>query len=277
MKHFCIIANQAKDETPEYVEKIRKYLVEHGCTAFVTEPILSHVWWYGDREIPENTECALVLGGDGTLIHAAKALMARKIPVFGLNFGTLGFLTGCEPEAWEQALQCLMSDNYRVDECMALTVSKDGKVSPYESMNDVVITRSGFSRVIQLDVKVDGMSVCSFSGDGVIVSTPTGSTGYSLSAGGPLVSPRVKAILITPICPHGLSNRPIAVPDDAEIDIHINRSTRSRKNEAVVTLDGDELETLAPEETIHVSMSENRVWLVRLPDHSFWDTVKRKL
>lgn len=237
----------------------------------------SHVWWYGDKEIPDETECALVLGGDGTLIHAAKALKARKIPVFGLNFGTLGFLTGAEPNNWQEAVDKLISGEMVVEERMLLAVMKNGKTSPYDAMNDVVITRSGFSRVIQLELRVDGTTVSRFQGDGVIISTPTGSTGYSLSAGGPIVSPLVKAILITPICPHGLANRPMAVADGAKIEIHIDRGSRSRENEAVVTLDGDELETLSPEETIEVKMSEDRVWLGRLPEHSFWDSVKKKL
>ena len=277
MKHFCIIANEEKGPAPESREEIREYLIGRGCTVSVTEPIRSHVWWYGDREIPEETECALVLGGDGTLIHAAKALKARKIPVFGLNFGTLGFLTGAEKNNWREAVDRLILDEVVTEERMLLSVSRNGEVSPYDAMNDVVITRSGFSRVIQLEIRADGVPVSSFQGDGVIISTPTGSTGYSLSAGGPLVSPLVKTILITPVCPHGLGNRPIAVPDTAVIEIHIGRSSRSRVNEAVVTLDGDELMNLQPEETVVVAAAKESVHLSRLPEHSFWDSVKKKL
>ncbi len=277
MKRFCIIANQAKDENREHTNRITRFLQEQKCvvcSVIFLEP--THTGRDISREIPDDAQAAIVLGGDGTFLHVAKALWSKNLPMFGINLGNLGFLTVSEIHTAEPALTALIRDDYRIQKLPLLAAGKAGEESWY-AMNDVVISRSGYSRLLHFQVFVDGEQVGDYQSDGVILSTPTGSTGYSMSAGGPLVSPDVALVLITPICPHSLHARPLVVSSQAVITVRLLATFRSRQEEALVTVDGDECGTLSTGEECVVCTSNRQISVLQLPEAAFWDRVRKKL
>lgn len=277
MKRFCIIANRAKDENKEHTNRIAEFLEAQGCTVYVAVPVDPAET---DRDltkgIPPGTQAAIVLGGDGTFLHAAKALAPLHIPVLGINLGNLGFLTTSEIHTAEPVLTSLIHDAYTLAQLPLLTAGKQG-ADGWHAMNDVVISRSGYSRLLHFQVLVNGELVGDYQSDGVIVSTPTGSTGYSMSAGGPLVSPDVKLLLITPICPHSLHARPLVVSSEAEITVRLLPTFRSRQEEALVTVDGDECGILSTGEECAIRTSDRQISVFQLSEVTFWDRVRGKL
>lgn len=276
MKHFCIIANREKDPDGSCTRELAAFLREQGCSAYVCQPFSP-----GEEplreEIPAETECGIVLGGDGTFLHGAKALQERGLPVLGINLGNLGFLTAADYKGAKEALQRVIQDDYTIEERCLLEVRHGDTVFSELAMNDVVITRSGFSRLIHLQILVNGQEVDSYKCDGVIVSTPTGSTGYNLSAGGAVVEPNAHVLLITPICPHTLHARPMVVSYDSEITVRILQSSRSMKGEAFVTVDGDEVLQMDVADEITVGRADRKATIVMLRDVTFWERVRGKL
>ncbi len=182
------------------------------------------------ERVPDGAQLVIVLGGDGTLLAAARALAGREIPILPVNFGGLGFLTAITLDQLYPELECALCGEQRVVTRRMLhgEVQRDGKtVASYEALNDIVIGKTQIARMIDLETYVDGQFVSTFKADGLIVATPTGSTAYSLSAGGPILFPAVAALCITPVCPHMLTNRPVLVPDTSVIEI-ICRSPRKQ-------------------------------------------------
>ena len=224
----------------------------------------------------------VTLGGDGTLLRGARQAGGLDVPVLGVNLGRLGFLTSVADTEVEEAIDAIGRGAYRVERrrCLKAAVSRNGAApgSPWYAFNDFVIHKSGVARVTRLALTVgtphgEREQVGSFVGDGVIVATPTGSTAYSLSAGGPIVVPGVDCILITPICPHSLAVRPLVVPGN--VDVRVRSIDRSE--ELVLTVDGQEVQPLSPDDEIHVERSDLTISLVRLLDGSFFSTLRRKL
>ncbi len=276
MRHFCIIANKEKDPTGAYTTEMAEYLRSRDCTVHVCRPYV-----VGEEPvcevIPDGVECGIVLGGDGTFLHAAKALQGKGLAVLGVNLGNLGFLTAAEYRGAKEALDRVIAGEYSLEKRTLLEVSYQGSLLRESAMNDVVISRNGYSRLIHLQILVNGQIVDDYRCDGVILSTPTGSTGYSLSAGGVVVEPTAHILLITPICPHTLHARPLAVSDDSEICVRILPSSRSVKGEALVTVDGDEVLTLDVTDEVVVRRSERQAEIVMLQDVTFWERVRGKL
>ena len=219
MDHFYIITNHQKDEKLEVTRQIQEYLEKHGKTCGIqqkTNPGTQKAAYKftNAAEIPEEVECVLVLGGDGTLIQAARDTIHRNIPLLGFNFGTLGFLAEIEKENMYTALDKLMADEFYLESRMMLTgnVYRGGEVVDTDiALNDIVLNRSGALRTVNYEIYVNGDFLYSCPADGIIISTPTGSTGYNLSARGPIVSPSSSMILITPICPHSLTSSSIVL------------------------------------------------------------------
>ena len=212
------------------------------------------------KEVVEQADALVVLGGDGTLL-AASHLVKKPIPVLGVNFGSLGFLTDITLPELYPALEGVLAGTYRFEERRMLhaVVRRGGRPeSAGDVLNDVVINKASFSRIIELDVAVDGAFVSSFRADGLIVSSPTGSTAYNLAAGGPIVHPTLAAIVLTPICPHMLSNRPLVVSDAASIEVRLRAA---RDGDVQLTLDGQQGFPLAPQDTVTVTRSRT----VKLP------------
>ena len=282
MERFCIITNREKDGSMEVTNRIAAFLENRGGKIYLAgeEYRGGGARYTRAEDIPEDTQCALVLGGDGTILQAAHDLAARQIPIFGINLGTLGFLAETEVAELDAALSKLLSGEYTVKEQMmlAVTVHAEGRRSALpDALNDLVVTRSGFSRVIGAGVYINGGRVSDFRGDGVIVATPTGSTGYSLSAGGPIVAPAAGAMVITPVCPHSLNARSIVVSDLDEVTIKVRQSKKTQEEEAIATVDGGASAKLRAGDYIKVRRAGCMVKLVRLSGRSFYQVLRAKL
>jgi len=227
-------------------------------------------------QVPDGTQLVIVLGGDGTLLAAARALAGREIPILPVNFGGLGFLTAITLDQLYSELECVLCGEQRVVPRRMLhgEVQRDGKVvASYEALNDIVIGKTQIARMIDLETYVDGQFVSTFKADGLIIATPTGSTAYSLSAGGPILFPAVAALCITPVCPHMLTNRPVLVPNTSVIEI----VCKAPRKEAYLTIDGQVGEPLIENDRVVCRSSEHQVHLIRPPKMFFFDVLREKL
>ena len=227
-------------------------------------------------DVVAGADVLVVLGGDGTLL-AASHLVDRPVPVLGVNFGSLGFLTEITLPELYPALEGVLAGTYRFEERRMLhaVVRRGGKPqSEGDFLNDVVITKAAFSRIIELDVAVDGAFVSSFRADGLLVSSPTGSTAYNLAAGGPILHPTLAAVVLTPICPHMLSNRPLVVSDRSSIEVRLRAG---RESDAHLTLDGQQGFPLAPKDTVTVTRSAHAIRLVKAPERDYFEVLRTKL
>ncbi len=228
---------------------------------------------------PGEVDLLLTLGGDGTLLRGARAVVAHDTPVLGVNLGYLGFLTSIAPPELEAALTRLLAGEYWLDMRMTLDAQVEGRGgarhTSFVALNDAVLHKGGFARTVRLALRVgpDGEEVGAYSADGIILSTPTGSTAYSLSAGGAIVVPRVECILATPICPHTLAVRPLIFPADVTVTVEPTSPTE----ELVLTVDGQQGAALQPGDRLVVRRGESPVRLVRFPGQSFFSTLRRKL
>jgi NAD+ kinase len=237
--------------------------------------------YYTETEnIPNNTECAIVLGGDGTIIQAAYDLIRKRIPILGINLGTLGFLAEIEKGNLYEALDALFADKCQIESRMMLQGSINRNkncVYTGSALNDVVITRSGFSRIISFSVFVNEELIDRYRGDGIIISTPTGSTGYNLSSGGPVVKPASQVMIITPICPHSLTARSIVVSSEDNVKIRIDKSKKTQEEEAIATFDGRMAILLQTEDVIDISKAQDETRLVKINQTSFFDILRTKI
>jgi NAD+ kinase len=230
-----------------------------------------------EGEIGRSADLVVVLGGDGTLIHAASVLGGRPVPILGVNMGSLGFMTEVPQSRLYDALELVLAGKAKVSERMKLRVHLHKGGSPEraldaEVLNDVVIAKSALSRMAELDTRCSGEYVTTYKADGVIVATPTGSTAYSLAANGPIMYPTMRGVIIAPICPHTLTQRPLVVPEDENIEIILMNDT-----EVYLTLDGQKGLPLTRGDRVQVKQSYNRVLLVRNPNLDFFGILRAKL
>jgi NAD+ kinase len=226
------------------------------------------------EDVPDGCDMVVVMGGDGTLLSAARAIRGREIPLFAVNLGGLGFLTAITKEELMPELARALNGGHTIAKRKLLRVEvvRGGeKVACYEALNDVVITKAAIARMIDIETLVDDMFVCSYKADGLIISTPTGSTAYSLSAGGPIIYPSVEAFCITPICPHTLTNRPLVVSSESVITI-ICKSESS-----FLTIDGQVGEPVDSGDCVECRISHHSLHLVRPPNQMFFDVLRQKL
>jgi NAD+ kinase len=226
--------------------------------------------------VPEGCDLVIVLGGDGTLLSAARAIGRREIPLFPVNVGGLGFLTAISRDELYPELERAFRGEHRIANRRLLNteVLRGGQVAAsFEALNDAVLTKSALARMIDLETYVDEQFVCTYKADGLIVSTPTGSTAYSLSAGGPIIFPKVEAICITPICPHMLTNRPVLVPDTSVIRVH----SRGPEESVFLTIDGQVGTPIHEGDTIVFRSSSYSLRLIRPPHQMFFDVLRQKL
>lgn len=270
MDKFYIITNQEKDIHYETTRKIQQYLTERGCIC--RTPF--------DGPVSADTQCMIVLGGDGTLLHTALDFVEYNIPILGVNLGTLGFLTALEQDEVFDGLDKLMENKYQIEHRMMLrgTVFKKGcKVREELALNDIIVARSGFSRLVETKLYINGVMAADYAGDGVIVSTPTGSTGYNLSAGGPVVLPETELMVITPICPHSLTARSIVVSPEDKICIEVGRRRKSQPEEALVTYDGQTVVDLESGDRIEIEKSNALVHLIKVSSRTFYEILREKI
>jgi Predicted sugar kinase len=218
----------------------------------------------------------IVLGGDGTLLSAVRAVAGREIPLFAVNLGGLGFLTAITVDALFPELERAFRGEHRIGarRMLRCEVRRGGRtVSTYDALNDAVLTKASLARMIDLEARVDQHFVCRYKADGLIISTPTGSTAYSLSAGGPIIFPTVGCLCLTPICPHMLTNRPVIVPESYAIDLE----NLAADDDAMLTIDGQVGEPLKRGDHVLCSRSEHAVHLIRPPNMMFFDVLREKL
>ena len=237
-----------------------------GCAVEQVEP----------DNIATNADLILVLGGDGTMIAAARLMGDAEVPVLGINYGGLGYLAEFRIEELYSALESILEGRYRLDPRVMLDVELvrgDESVTRNRVLNDVVINKSALARIIEIEAYLNQQFVNSFRADGLIVSTPTGSTAYNLSAGGPVIFPSMNAVVITPICPFTLSNRPIVVPDGAEIVLHL----KTDHEDVALTLDGQVGFPLKVEDRVTIQKSETTFNLVQPANRNYFDVLRDKL
>ncbi|MGD0498620.1 MAG: NAD(+)/NADH kinase [Bryobacteraceae bacterium] len=228
------------------------------------------------EEVPEGCDLVVVLGGDGTLLSAARAIGKREIPLFAVNLGGLGFLTAITVDELYPELERAFRGEHRIAnrKLLNVEVARGGQAAAaFEALNDAVLAKSALARMIDLDAHVDGQFVCAYKADGLIVSTPTGSTAYSLSAGGPIIFPSVPAICLTPICPHMLTNRPVLVPETSVIRV----VSRSPDDSVYLTIDGQVGVPIRKDDEVVCRSSNYSLRLVRPPRMKFFDVLRAKL
>lgn len=226
--------------------------------------------------LAEKIDLLLVLGGDGTLLAAARALRGHSIPILGVNLGGLGFLTSVTLDELYPVLEQVIAGNYRTSDRMTLqaTISRDGQMAgPHFALNDAVVNKSAMARMLDFDVYVDKNHVGRYRADGLIVATPTGSTAYSLAAGGPIVHPDMDVLVITPICPHMLTNRPLVVPSASEVGVDFSAA----EEPVYLTLDGQTGAQLGLNHRVTITQAESKVRLVRPRDKTYFEILRSKL
>ncbi len=291
MKNFVLITNQLKDAEGLYTRKVAEYLESHGGKAICIAG--EHLLLKEDSEEKtllrglnqDAAECALVLGGDGTLLQAARSIMNQDIPLIGINLGTLGYLAEVEIANMEEAMDKLLADAFireermmlegRVDRCGGLKQSEEeGK---NYALNDIVISRCGSIQLLTLHIYVNGQLLNTYSADGMIVATPTGSTGYNMSAGGPIVEPGAKLLLLTPICAHTLNSRSIVLAPEDEVRIGIPQGRDGQMQTVEASFDGSHKVPLQTGDSIVIRKAVKTIGILKLNTESFLAVLHKKM
>lgn len=281
--NVVISPNPYRDKQFKYALRARELLEDAGIHTVVSLPfevdrsheLPKNVQFVSIESALKNCDVFICLGGDGTILHASRLVADKRIPILGINIGTLGFMAELEGNDL-QMLSKLGTDAFYVEDRMMISVEvvSGGKVVFSDhGLNDAVITKGAVARVLQMNVRCSGSNVLSCSGDGIIVATPTGSTAYSLSAGGPIVEPTADNLLITPICAHGQNFSSFVTEGSREITISVDKI--GRRN-AFLSVDGGRAYRLEANETVRVKKSERVTKLVRLKDNDFFQTINRK-
>ena len=266
-------ARELAEELLEYLDsKSIPYLLESGSARVISKVSRSAEI----TELQEKVDFIILFGGDGTLLHTASHFCGTGIPLLGINVGSLGFMTVIEKDCFKEAVDNLLADKYEVENRMMLTaeVYRSGK-QVYKSygLNDVVISRGANFKLIGIELYINGEFISNYEGDGLLVATPTGSTAYSLSAGGPIVHPRLKVILITPICPHNLFMRPMVIGDEDEVSVNLKIPGKKMH----LSTDGRSILELQNGDQIKIRKSSQEVSLVRFPGRDFYQILREKM
>ena len=271
MKNFYIVVNEDKENAGALGKRIQDALTKRGCSARLSDRI-------PEDGVSDGTECIVTLGGDGTLIRAARSLDGKRIPLVGINLGGLGYLTQVGRGGnVEELLDALCENRFEVQDRMMLkgTVYKNGKkAAESAALNDIVVSREGRLRILKLRIYVDGRFLNEYSADGMIVSTPTGSTAYNLSAGGPIAQPDGQLMILTPVCPHTLTSRTIVFGPESRIRIEIPETAEGGQTAA---FDGDLVVKLSGGDYLEFTRAETAVRVLRLDNRSFLDILKDKM
>lgn len=280
MKNIGIIANIKRPHAEPALLEIACKAKALGFNLFAdpdTVPLLQCAQPLAFDQFADRVDAVFALGGDGTMLFAATVLNGADVPIFGLNLGSLGFLTSVSDQQIDEALDALAADelNESIRTVADCSISSNGKsLGEFRALNDMVIAWGGSSHITTVALRVNGEEISQFMCDGVIVSTPTGSTGHSLSAGGPILHPEAPVFQINVICPHTMSSRPMVIPDCSEIEIEV---LKARKN-LVCSVDGQDVDTDVHEGFVmKISKSAKPVRLLQLKNHSYFDVLRKKL
>lgn len=287
MNKFFLITNRMKDPQGIHTKRIQKYLEEHGAeTVCVDENYFVPAQDGSDtgKLRPEADSCILVLGGDGTLLQAARDTFETEIPLLGINLGTLGYLAEADMENVEQILDRLLRDSCEREERMVLegriwrenTDAQEMEGQDF-ALNDIVISRCGSLQILTLRIFVNGQFLNSYSADGMIVATPTGSTGYNMSAGGPIVEPQARLLLLTPICPHTLNTRSIVLSPEDEVVIEIPQGRDNGTQTVEASFDGSHKKTMRTGDRIEIKKASRTVGFLKVNSESFLSVLHKKM
>ena len=275
-----IISRPRRSNLVVVVPPLLKWLSARGVQALIDEET-AQCLPDGSKGLPRQrvadaSQLLLVLGGDGTMLAAARLAAPRRIPILPINMGSLGFLTSFTLEELHPALDDTLEGRFSLSERVMISaeLERSGKVIDTQRvLNDVVINKGALARMIELELHIDGSFVCRYRSDGLIIASPTGSTAYSLSAGGPIVHPAVESFVITPICPHTLSDRPLVIPDSSSIVMKLSGNTES----VFLTLDGQRGIPLQPTDMVRVSRAKEPLMLIYPPKKSYFEILRSKL
>lgn len=279
MKTIGVLANCRKPEAAEILKRLSSKAAERGLqlvTCNEAGRLLAQSVRVSNRTFAQKIDVLLALGGDGTMLKAVRALQGRDIPVLGVNIGSLGFMTSVTQDNLERAIDVLVKGNYTtstraIAECRLMRRSK--KIGEYRALNDVAIGWGNSSRVVNLELSIDGESVTSYVCDGMIVSTPTGSTGHSLSAGGPILHPETPVFVINLICPHTLSNRPVVISDRSVVSVRVVETAKK----LLLSVDGQEEQSIVAGDQLEIRRSVKGVRFIHLPGYSYFSVLRQKL
>lgn len=274
MDRFYVITNNLKDMDYRITNEIKSYIEENGKLCILSKKDEDgHII---PESVPEGMDCSIVIGGDGTLIRAARELVGYDLPMLGVNMGTLGYLTEVEVQDYQKALDTLFVDRQNVEKRMMMRGSI-GRIIDNIALNDIVVTRDGSLRIVHFNVYVNGILLNSYQADGIIVSTPTGSTGYNLSAGGPVVEPTASMFVITPICSHALNASSVVLSAEDTIEVEICEGRYGRTEHALVTFDGADTVPVQTGQRVVIKKAEETTNLIKLSKESFMKIMREKM
>ena len=285
MERIGIVAKQNQPEALTVVRDLVQRFISKGIRVYVEKEIESPLQlpfsktllnFMEPEEIAAHAEMIICLGGDGTLLRVARLVGDHEVPILGVNLGGLGFLTETTLNELDRVLEAVIRGAYKKDErgvLKAAVIRRGEKMAEFMVLNDAVINKGALARIIDIEVTIDGEHLTTFKADGLIISTPTGSTAYNLSAGGPIVYPSLHCIIITPICSHTLTNRPIVIPDD----VMIRALLKTRQQEVFLTLDGQQGFPLEFEDIVELHRAKSRIFLVKSPYRNYYAMLKEKL
>ena len=279
MRNFRLITNAFKDQDLHLSRRIVSYIEDKGGRAGISVSNIEGVVAedFPLTDIPDDTECIIVLGGDGTLIRAATKVESLGIPLIGVNLGTLGYLCELEETSVFAAIDRLMSDQFTIEERIMLSAQIDGSARTQFALNDVVIHWTGDLSMLQLQVYVNGNFLTTYHADGIIVATPTGSTGYNLSAGGPIVDPKSKMLLLTPINAHDLNGQSIVLSADDVVEIEMGSRRFQKDEKACVSFDGDTTIHMKVGDRLKVARGNSGIQICKLNNQSFLEILRKKM
>jgi NAD+ kinase len=278
MRYIAVVYKHGRQDAGEFAKELKAWLEARGVHVFCQENPEDGESQSprSDLDIAADAEAAIVLGGDGTFLSVARALQNRSTPIIGVNLGGLGFLTEISREMCFHDLEEILAGKYEVEERMRLQVSirrRQREILRQTVLNDVVINKGALARIVDLKATIDGRYLTNYRADGLIVATPTGSTAYNLSAGGPIVYPTTRAIVLTPICSFTLTNRPIILPADVEVQVELSE----RVQEVSLTCDGQVGCELAPADQVHIVSSPTPLRLIRPLSPDYFEVLRTKL
>lgn len=280
MEHFYLITNPSKEGAKEMSRFITRYLMKKGASCEGREQVITEEAGYSFTDIgriPQKTQCIITLGGDGTLIQAARDLVGFPAPILGINMGTLGYLTQVgKGQKIEPVLDALLNDDFTLERRMMLEGCVRGEQGEIKgiALNDIVLTRKNVVQVLKFKVFVNGEFLNEYTADGVIVSTPTGSTGYNLSAGGPIVTPKSEILVLTPICSHSLNSRSVVLSGRDKVTIQIAKRDYRKQ---IAVFDGEDSVAVSASEVLEIKRSDSYTTLIKLKGVSFLENLGHKM
>ncbi len=280
MKNIGIITKQGRPEGRELIRSLLSFFSDKSINIILERDLdltAHNITHWALQDIPKSSDLIIVFGGDGTLLSVARLPGAENVPILAVNLGGLGFLTEIRAEEITTVITKVINGEYTLDYRMMLEISliKSGSEQrvQFQALNDVVVNKGAMARMIKLDTYVNGNFLNTFNADGLIISTPTGSTGYSLSAGGPIIYPSLHLISLTPICPHTLTNRPIILTEDSIIHVKL----RSENEDVFLTMDGQIGKRIEAGDSIEVHKSKKNISLIKSPFRNYFEVLKEKL